>query len=159
LKSIPNEQHFLRSFGEFETLLDGCSLAGRNVLEIGVGDGAVTRLLTKRGARVLGYEIDPGVLPAEIEGAEFRVADATQEDLSFLTSDWACVSVPPYELLPWLLKTLDERGIADAVVMASRKKASMLEDAGFRYAFTLDGSAFEPASTGEHHVLIRGFGG
>lgn len=53
----PSEQHFLRSLGEMSELLDRCGMRGRNVLEIGVGDGAVTRLLSARGARFLEHHV------------------------------------------------------------------------------------------------------
>ena len=54
------ELHMLRDVGPHRAWLSGTDLAGRGVVEFGVGTGVLTRLILERNpARVVGYEIDP----------------------------------------------------------------------------------------------------
>jgi SAM-dependent methyltransferase len=58
-----------------DVLLETLDLKGRRVIDVGSGEGALTRLLARQGARVTGVECSPEQL--EKARAEPRVADET----------------------------------------------------------------------------------
>lgn len=71
-------------------------VAGRRVLDIGCGDGALAAILRERGADVVGIDADPAMIEAarrRLPDADFRVGDAASVpfpdgsfDLAFLVT-------------------------------------------------------------------------
>jgi SAM-dependent methyltransferase len=150
---------------------------GRNVLELGVGTGMLTKLLLDAGAaRVLGYEIDPALAAraAALIGHGDRLGrleivrgDYTDpEELRtgrlreavFATSPWCLVANPAYSTLDYIQKEILP-GFDDAVLMVPERLASssVMAEHGFQEAFVLDGADFDPPATGKHVVLRSGF--
>ncbi len=148
------EQHFLRQTDGFDALLSQCQLVGRSVLEIGVGEGDLTQVILRHGGQVKGYELDTS-LGRHL--SDIVYADITKVPLGFLSKDWACISAPPYSLLPWILDLLDRYEMHDAILMTSAKKQPLLEARGFKTVFALTGEDFYPPAEGLHYVMQRGF--
>ena len=80
-------QHFLSNARTVEKILDALGAReGQTVVEIGPGRGALTRPLLARGARVLAFEIDPGLGAALLHNLTERpffleMADALEADV------------------------------------------------------------------------------
>jgi 16S rRNA (adenine1518-N6/adenine1519-N6)-dimethyltransferase len=84
-------QHFLTSEQTAERIVEAVRLVpGDTVIEVGPGDGALTRPLARRVAKLLAIEIDPAraqALAAEFsEGGRVRVLEGDALDKSF--SEW-----------------------------------------------------------------------
>lgn len=152
------EIHLLRELAPHRRALASLGLAGRHILEVGAGAGDLTALiLEQRPARVVAYEIVPGLCALRDPRLDLREQDITAADLSFLRQQrFALIANPPYSLLPWLRERVIERyQIDDVLLMTSPKKAAQFP--GYELLFTLDGGAFEPPAEGQHQVIRRGF--
>jgi 16S rRNA (adenine1518-N6/adenine1519-N6)-dimethyltransferase len=109
-------QHHLRDARAAQPLVDFLRPAGRAVLEIGPGGGALTDLLERSGARrVLGIELDPawafhlGRAAASRPVAGVRtlvVADALALDWPRLPASWRVAGNLPYQIGTVLLERL-----------------------------------------------------
>ena len=152
-----DEIHVLRDLGPHRHELATLGLRGRSILEVGAGTGALTELLLEQGpARVVAYEIVPGLCRLRDPRLELHEEDITGADLDSLAGQgFALIANPPYSLLPYLRGVIERLGVADVLVMASPKKAALFE--GYEVAFELPGEAFEPPARGRHLVLRRGF--
>lgn len=105
---------------------------GDRVVEIGAGTGTLTRALAASGARVVTYEIDPGlgrVLEEVTEGldVEIRIEDVTDVDFarSLEGQGWVLVANVPYNVgTPVILDLLREvPAVERFVVMVQREVA------------------------------------
>jgi dimethyladenosine transferase (EC 2.1.1.-) len=67
----PRDQHFLIDRRAVEKIAGFVDVSGRRVLEIGPGEGILTRALLERGAEVIAVEIDPAL----VEELEVTFAD------------------------------------------------------------------------------------
>ena len=83
-------QHFLVSAATAEKIVDAAELGPDDVaFEVGPGDGALTRPLSRRAGRVLAVEIDPlraAILEKELGGPQVRVLQGDVLERPF--SDW-----------------------------------------------------------------------
>lgn len=146
------QQHFLRETEAYRRLLDSLPLVGREVFEIGVGHGELTQILLDAGVgHVYGVEIDP--LLASPLWLDERVSVDLVDFRAYTppVTPTALVSNPPYDLLEEVLAFIYRHDIPDVVLMSPRQLL------GYKTAFTLAGEAFEPVSSGMHHVVIRGW--
>lgn len=149
------EQHMLRDTHTLRHLIAQANLAGEEVLEVGAGDGAVTSLILQENPRrLVAYEIERGLC-----GLRDPRLDLREED--FLRSAWeqfhgfSFVSVPPYELLPYLRAMMDALpSMEKAILLIPPRLQSMFSD--FTVKAVLPGSVFEPPSKGEHLLLSKG---
>jgi 16S rRNA (adenine1518-N6/adenine1519-N6)-dimethyltransferase len=99
-------QHFLADANITRKIVDLAGVGpGDRVVEIGAGTGTLTRALADAGARVVAYEVDPGLagIVAEVTAGldvEIRVEDVTKTDFgSALEGDaWSLVSNLPYNV-------------------------------------------------------------
>jgi len=73
--SAPKDQHFLVDQRAVEKIAGFVDVSGRRVLEIGPGEGVLTRALLGRGATVVAVEVDPAL----VEELEFLFADEIAE--------------------------------------------------------------------------------
>ncbi|MEP7133270.1 MAG: 16S rRNA (adenine(1518)-N(6)/adenine(1519)-N(6))-dimethyltransferase RsmA [Acidobacteriota bacterium] len=80
-------QHFLVHAGTAERIVDAARLGvSDTALEVGPGEGALTRLLTERAGRLLAIEIDPlraAALEAELAEDRVRIFQGDVLDRSF----------------------------------------------------------------------------
>ena len=84
-------QNFLNDTQAIERMADSLgSLAGRTVVEIGPGGGAITHALAARAAHVVAVELDPG-LAAHLR-AQFPPEKLTVHQQDVLTFDFAAAS-------------------------------------------------------------------
>jgi 16S rRNA (adenine1518-N6/adenine1519-N6)-dimethyltransferase len=132
-------QHFLRDPNIVRKLI-GCIAPepGESVLEIGPGDGALTRALVDAGANLVAVEIDRRAverLRAEC-GDRVKVVEGNilAQPLSVLARDlgirtaWRVVGNIPYNITsPILFSILDDRNaVRDATLMMQREVARRL---------------------------------
>jgi len=129
-------QNFLVDAGTAERLAAAAGVGeGDSVIEVGVGLGALTRALVGRGARVVGIEIDSGIVRALEEesllpeGAELIHADALKLDWDALLARLAppvrvVANLPYSAATPLLRRLIDLRDrLADWSVMVQRELA------------------------------------
>lgn len=131
-------QHFLASASTAERIVNAAQVQPTTtILEVGPGDGALTRVAARRGARLLAVEIDP--LRARALTVEF----AGREEIRILTGDvleksfsawlaeagWEGPAILlgnlPYNLAtPILLAAIEEPAISRAVATIQREVAA-----------------------------------
>ncbi len=132
-------QHFLRDEGVLAAMADALAPPpGARVLEIGPGDGALTRRLLERGAQVTALEIDenlrPHLQPLEAEGRlRVRFEDALQARWPQVCEEtdppaaYLAANLPYYITTPLLEKVLDARlPVVRAVVLMQSEAADRL---------------------------------
>ncbi len=127
--SAPRDQHFLIDQRAVEKIAGFVDVSGRRVLEIGPGEGVLTRALLDRGARVVAVEIDLAL----VDELEFLFADEIAEGrLEIIPGDAAKVDFPPFDIvvanLPYSASSaitfrLLESGFEVAVLMYQKEFA------------------------------------
>lgn len=109
-------QHFLHEKRYLSQIIDLADIiAGEDVLEIGVGEGALTRRLLDAGAKVFGIEIDDALIPTlkklkdEHERFHLIHGDAFEIDYAALPKKMKLVANLPYQIASALLSQLTEK--------------------------------------------------
>ncbi|WP_332448821.1 16S rRNA (adenine(1518)-N(6)/adenine(1519)-N(6))-dimethyltransferase RsmA [Methanoculleus sp.] len=94
--SAPRDQHFLVDKRAVERIAGFVDVSGRRVLEIGPGEGILTRALLDRGAHVIAVEIDPAL----VDELEIAFADEIEENrLEIVPGDARKVDLPPFDIV------------------------------------------------------------
>jgi 16S rRNA (adenine1518-N6/adenine1519-N6)-dimethyltransferase len=131
-------QNFLNDTQAIERIADSLgSLAGRTVVEIGPGAGAITHALAARAAHVLAVELDPG-LAAHLR-TQFPADKLTVQEQDVLAFDFAAASaaigqpllvfgnLPYYITSQILLKLAASHAVLDrAAIMVQREVADRI---------------------------------
>jgi 23S rRNA (adenine-N6)-dimethyltransferase len=118
-------QHFLRSSRLADELVRAAGVEpGALVLDIGAGQGAITRALGRAGARVLAVERDPR-LAAQLRAAGFDVVEADAAALAWPREPFAVVANLPFGITTAVLSGL----LADPRVPLRR--ADLIVQLGF----------------------------
>ena len=118
--SAPRDQHFLVDQRAVEKIAGFVDVSGRRVLEIGPGEGVLTRALLDRGATVVAVEVDPAL----VEELEFLFADEIAEGrLQLVPGDATKVDFPPFDIV-----------VANLPYSASSKITFRLLESGFEVA-------------------------
>ena len=150
--------HVLTNTSEYAQLLTR-RVREREIIELGVGTGVLTRLLLDAGAKhVLGWEILPDVCGVK-ESPRFTLfpLDYTKMEDDFQRRHGKClVANPAYDTLPFIVEKVLPH-TPDAILMIPERALPEFEALGFLIAFKLTGDDFEPKATGTHIVIIRGF--
>ncbi|BBL69089.1 16S rRNA (adenine(1518)-N(6)/adenine(1519)-N(6))-dimethyltransferase RsmA [Methanoculleus chikugoensis] len=130
--SAPRDQHFLVDRRAVEKIAGFVEVSGRRVLEIGPGEGILTRALLDRGATVIAVEIDPAL----VEELEIGFADEIEEGrLEIIRGDAKKVDIPPFDIvvanLPYSVSSkitfrLLEIGFEVAVLMYQKEFAQRM---------------------------------
>ena len=109
-------QHFLHEKRYLSQIIELADVTpGEDVLEIGVGEGALTRHLLDAGAKVFGIEIDDALIPAlkkmEDEHARFHLihGDALEIDYTTLPKKMKIVANLPYQVASSIISQLTEK--------------------------------------------------
>ncbi len=109
-------QHFLHEKRYLSHIIDLAGITtGEDVLEIGVGEGALTRHLLDAGAIVHGIEIDEALIPAlkkmEDEHERFHLihGDALEIDYATLPKKMKLVANLPYQVASAIISQLTEK--------------------------------------------------
>jgi len=154
---VKHQQHFLRDTTAYAELLGRLPLAGRTVIDLGMGHGEMTRLVLAAGAeKVVGVEIDPRLPNVDDPRVEVIIGDFTRMAVERqLPYGAAVVSNPPYDLLPEVFGLIRRRQASGIVLMVPERYGVF---PGYKAAFSLGGDAFVPESKGQHLVLVRGWG-
>jgi SAM-dependent methyltransferase len=115
-------------------------LAGRHVLDLGCGEGVVTRALADRGATVVGID------PSEALIAQARTAEHTRPTgASYHQDDGQSLDTIDNESMDWVTAALSLNNIAD-LHAAITAVARVLKPAG-RLAFTVPHPCFDAPGT------------
>ncbi|KUG20807.1 MAG: 16S ribosomal RNA methyltransferase A [Methanomicrobiaceae archaeon] len=118
--SAPKDQHFLIDRHAIDRIADAVDVSGKRVLEIGPGEGALTRALLARGARVIAVEVDFN-LCSELE---LIFAEEIEDGrLRLICGDILKVALPPFDIV-----------VANLPYSASSKITFRLLDLGFEAA-------------------------
>ena len=109
-------QHFLHENRYLSQIIELADITpGEDVLEIGVGEGALTRRLLDAGAKIFGIEIDDTLLPAlkkmEDEHERFHLihGDALEIDFTTLPKKMKIVANLPYQVASAIISQLTEK--------------------------------------------------
>jgi 16S rRNA (adenine1518-N6/adenine1519-N6)-dimethyltransferase len=129
-------QHFLADANIARKIVGLAEVGpGARVVEIGAGTGTLTRALAETGARVVAYEIDPGLARALEEvsaglDVDIRVEDVTKTDFAAALegAGWSLVANLPYNVgTPVVLELMQNvPGVTRFVVMVQREVAERL---------------------------------
>ena len=93
---VPRDQHFLTDKNAVRRIAGLIDLEDRLVLEIGPGEGILTRELLDRGARVNAVEIDPGL----VEELTLFFADEIETGrLTIVHGDAVRCDLPPFDIV------------------------------------------------------------
>ena len=93
---VPRDQHFLTDKNAVRRIAGLIDLEDRLVLEIGPGEGILTRELLDRGARVNAVEIDPGL----VEELTLFFADEIETGrLTIVHGDAVRCDLPPFDVV------------------------------------------------------------
>jgi len=122
-------QNFLRNASAAEKIADAVEPSHHElVVEIGPGEGFLTRRLTARGYRVRAIEIDPRLatrLRGELPEVEVIEADATTSDLP--DDPWVAVGNLPYNVAtPIIRRVIAHPACRRAVFMVQKEVADKL---------------------------------
>jgi 16S rRNA (adenine1518-N6/adenine1519-N6)-dimethyltransferase len=118
--SAPKDQHFLVDPNAVQRIAGILPVKDRVVLEIGPGEGVLTRALLDRGARVKAIELDPELVEYLSVLFADEIADGT---LCLIQGDATRCEYPPFEL-----------AVSNLPYSASSKITFRLLDAGFECA-------------------------
>ena len=126
-------QNFLQDQHIIARIASICPLAGRAVLEIGPGRGALTRALLARGATVVAFEIDRGLSQRlSNEFAQNQQCTIINQDFleACLTNyqGFSIIANVPYNITSAILfKILAHQGqLNDVILMVQREVAQRL---------------------------------
>lgn len=153
------DQHMIRDMTDYERLLGSLDIRSRTVVEFGVGTGLLTRaILAQSPAKVIGYEIDPSLVPGDLAGhpsLDLRMKDFTNENFGFLDgTSYAFISNPPYSELAFIRDLIDRHPPEILVMMVSAKKKDIyFPDDEVALNFSPDD--FAPPTRGGHVVILR----
>lgn len=148
------ELHVTKNLDPFRTLFTEGFLRGRDVIEFGVGTGALTQLILDAGARsVVGYEILPNICTVTDPRLTLHTADFTKAPIT-LNRHKAIVANPPYSTLRFLAERVFVH-TPDVILMVPPRELHLFPD--FEEAFRMSGTDFDPPARGVHLVIRRGF--
>ncbi|MDD1712904.1 MAG: 16S ribosomal RNA methyltransferase A [Methanoregulaceae archaeon] len=136
----PRDQHFLIDQNAIRRIADLVNLDGRVVLEIGPGEGSLTRALIDRGAYVHAVEIDRQLCEELTDRFSAEIAEGR---LTITHGDAVRCPLPPFSIV-----------VSNLPYSASSKLTFRLLDAGFEVAVLMYQSEFAqrmtaPAGTGD----------
>ena len=123
-----HDQHFLVDPHAVKRIADLAEVKGRHVLEVGPGNGALTRALVDRGAIVHAVELD-GALCAELN--DYFFDDIEQGRLSVQQGDATRCELPDFEIV-----------VSNLPYSVSSKITFRLLDIGFEVAVLMFQSEF-----------------
>jgi len=116
----PRDQHFLIDRKAIEKIAGMVDVSGKRVLEIGPGEGPLTKALLNRGATVIAVELDGGL----VEDLKVRFSrEITNGTLILIHGDAIRCEIPPFEKV-----------VANLPYSASSKITFRLLDIGFTEA-------------------------
>jgi 23S rRNA (adenine-N6)-dimethyltransferase len=142
---------------------------GELVLDIGAGEGALTKHLVAAGARVLAIELHPGraaFLRRRFAGAEVKVVEADAGSSLLLPhKPFRVLANPPYGISSALLRALTTRGSrlvrADLVLQKAFARNAAGRRLGrwhARLGMSLPRHAFQPRPRVDSVVLVLALG-
>lgn len=147
-------QHFVRA-DALAGLFAPLNLRHKQILEFGAGTGVLTMALLEMDVgQLVAWELDQ-TLVAPV--CDKRLTWVHRDILSATCGDVhgkAIVAFPPYTTLGFILDLCTT--VDDCILMVPTKRVRLCVMQGFQELTVLDGSAFTPASTGLHHIMVKG---
>lgn len=151
------QQYTMNHSLEYQECLESIDLSNKNVLELGVGEGALSQMIWEQSPKSwTGYEIDDQYQLVPAENQQLIIGDFTKVNFSHLCEHWCLISNPPYNTLKFIEENILTR-IYDAIIMIPQSKRDKYVLMGFELVTTIDGTDFTPSSEGKHLVMKRGF--
>lgn len=159
------EQYQLTDTKLYEILLDSLLLDDFNILEIGFGEGTLTRILcTRKIKSYVGIEIDQHLDPGFEEkqtlshSVKLIYSDLRKVDYGFLKKgNWAIVANPPYSQLPFILEQIIEKyEVKNCLLMGSTSKKDNIFHQ-WKPLLHIDGKHFKPHNAATHLIYAKGF--
>jgi hypothetical protein len=150
------EQHMTRNIGGISHALDALELSEKAVIEIGVGGGAITKLLLERGAAVIGCEIDPTLVPPPIR-SRITLLEGDYKDIDFSlvcskTERPILIANPPYRELPEIAAgVIRKYNLKEYILFIPAVQRMLFPDASVVARMT--GDDFVPAAIGQHLII------
>jgi len=128
-------QNFLSDNSILEQIVLGAGVNGDRVLEIGVGAGTLTRVLSEHASKVIGYEIDKtlkGVLDKTLQGknnVEIIFADALKTPIEQIEEkiggEYRVVAnIPYYITSPLIMKFVDNATKCKSITAMIQKEVA-----------------------------------
>ena len=128
-------QNFLSDNSILEQIVFGAGVNGDRVLEIGVGAGTLTRVLSEHACKVIGYEIDKtlkGVLDKTLQGknnVEIIFADALKTPIEQIEEkiggEYRVVAnIPYYITSPLIMKFVDNATKCKSITAMIQKEVA-----------------------------------
>ena len=118
-------QVFLRDFRAVSDVFGNLDLKGKTVLEIGAGEGAITKVLARKAKRVIALEVDESLIPKlfsklkKFKNVEIVHADALQANLDYEN----IVGFLPYHIsAPLIFRILDSK-FSEALLCVQKEVA------------------------------------
>lgn len=119
----PRDQHFLTDKKAIERIASAADVSGKRVLEIGPGEGPLTRALLDHGARVIAIELDSGLI--EYLNNRFH-REIRSGDLTLIHGNAVKCDYPPFDI-----------SVSNLPYSASSKITFRLLEAGFEEAILM----------------------
>ncbi|NBO19086.1 MAG: hypothetical protein EBV03_07670 [Proteobacteria bacterium] len=166
-----HEAHYTKNPTPFAKVLESINLHGLDVVDIGLGGGAIAELAFRQGARkVIAYEINPErketqefVEKCRREGwnLELRTGDFRKEDLSYWNNGHtAVVSNPPYALLPDIAAQMEKnKPVGSLLLMSAWRYGQDYKPRQHEVKARQWGQDFSPPAHGDHYIVMSGFEG
>lgn len=166
-----HEAHYTKNPTPFAKVLESINLHGLDVVDIGLGGGAIAELAFRQGARkVIAYEINPErketkafIEKCRREGwnLELHTGDFRKEDLSYWNNGHtAIVSNPPYALLPDIAEHMEKnKPVGSLLLMSAWRYGQNYKPRQHEVKARQWGQDFSPPAHGDHYIVMSGFEG
>jgi len=124
-------QNFIRDIGFLESIVSQLGLSkGDTIIEVGAGEGALTRVLSRHAGRVISYEVDRSLEQTLCRGdyqspVEFRFEDALHARID-VGKYKVVANVPYYITTPLLFKFINDPECEEVSVLVQKEVADRL---------------------------------
>ncbi|MCL2587175.1 MAG: 16S rRNA (adenine(1518)-N(6)/adenine(1519)-N(6))-dimethyltransferase RsmA [Firmicutes bacterium] len=118
-------QNFLRDEGFLESIVKSLGLSKSDtVIEVGAGEGILTRALNRHAGQVVSFEVDRSLEP-KLQGLNVRFEDALYADID--VGEYKVVAnVPYYITTPLLFKFIKDENCTEISVLVQREVADRI---------------------------------
>jgi len=118
-------QNFIRDIGFLESIVSQLGLSKDDtIIEVGAGEGALTRVLAKHAGRVIAYEVDRS-LESKLQDLEVRFEDALHARID-VGKYKVVANVPYYITTPLLFKFINDPECEEISVLVQKEVADRL---------------------------------
>src|SRR5690554_5309723 len=120
-------QNFISDLNLINKIVNGAKIEGKNVVEVGPGRGALTKVISQTAHKVIAYEIDQDLkqyldpLSDQFPNLEITYEDFLKTNLK-TDESWELIgNLPYYITTPILFKFLEEPQYNSATIMVQKE--------------------------------------